>query len=132
MDQQDKIDGGKEITRSKDNSGDNTAPTKVTTEEEFVAMEDNLIDAIKQDRLDAVQKLQSEGCNPNEPTDVEGNRPLHWALFTQKADFVRMLLDAGVDVKLAGKQNATPFMVTPSLYRRDGAPWEIVHSFIKL
>ena len=126
---------GNESSESRKQQGDDAETTVqnniTTTEGTSVDVEDNLIDAIKQDRLYAVQKLLSEGCNPNEPVDMEGNRPLHWALFIQKAEYVRMLLEARVDVNLPGKQNATPIMVTPSLYRRDSSPWDIVHSLIQ-
>ena len=107
-----------------------TKNRELGTEGELVEMEDNLIDAIKEDRYEATDVLLKKGCNPNEPVDVDGNRPLHWAVLMQKAQYVNMLLDAGADVNLAGKQSVMPLMITASQFRRD-APWEIVHKLIR-
>ncbi len=98
----------------------------------IILTEDNLIDAIKQDRVDAVRKLLNEQCDPNEPEDAEGNRPLHWAVFAHKTECVRLLLEAGADVNLASqKTGATPVMITPALFRHKNAPWGIVHKLLQ-
>ena len=106
-----------------------TQTTKCAIAGDLVEVKDNLIDAIKQDRPDATKMLLRDGCNPNEPVDIDGNRPLHWAVLTQKVHYVQWLIDAGADVNLRGKLNVTPIMVTPSQYRQDAA-WEIVHKLI--
>ncbi len=94
----------------KDTSPNEEAPV------DLVAEADNLIDAIKQDRIDAVEKLINEGCNPNEPTDLEGNRPLHWAVLSRNSKAIQLLVSGGVDVNLCGKNRTTPLMVAPTIY----------------
>ena len=83
---------------------------------DLVEEADNLIDAIKQDRIDAVEKLLGEGCDPNEPKDIEGNRPLHWAVLSRNSRAIELLIAAHVDVNLCGKNKTTPLMVAPTIY----------------
>ena len=116
-------------TKRGDTCESKTPTTKCGLAGDLVEVKDNLIDAIKQDRPDATKMLLQDGCNPNEPVDVDGNRPLHWAVLAQKVHFVQWLVDAGADTNLPGKQSVTPIMVTPSQYRHDAA-WEIVHKLI--
>ncbi len=120
-----------ELTADSDRNAQGDGNLACGLQGELVLEEDNLIDAIKQDRLDAIKKLLHDGCNPNEPVDAEGNRPLHWAVFAQNGEYVQLLLEAGADVNLPGKNGATPLMVAPSLYRHQNAPWHIVHNLIK-
>ena len=116
-------------TKRGDSCESKTQTTKYAIAGDLVKVKDNLIDGIKQDRPDATKMLLRDGCNPNESVDIDGNRPLHWAVLTQKVHYVQWLIDAGADVNLPGKLNVTPIMVTPSQYRHD-APWEIVHKLI--
>lgn len=56
----------------------------------------------------AMEHLLTLGADPEVPDLVTGNTPLHWAVFTRRADLVERLLATGMDAHLRNRQGLTP------------------------
>lgn len=65
-----------------------------------------LMYAAKEGQTAVVEKLLNHGANPNIPDKV-GYTPIWWAAFRQNDDVVRLLIDHGADVDVAGMNGKT-------------------------
>ena len=71
---------------------------------------DNLLDAIKEDRPNAVAYLLQNGANADCPVDDQGNSPLHWAVYLKHSSYITMLVNAGARTGICNSLGVTPFM----------------------
>jgi hypothetical protein len=82
--------------------------------------EPNVIDAVKRDDFDSLERLISEGADVNYQ-DEHGWTPVSWAAGKGDARMVKLLLDSGADVSLACKAGRTPLMIARAAGRPEAA-----------
>ena len=57
----------------------------------------NLIEAVEKNDQEAVSKLLSQGCDPNEAEDEANITPLHFAVQNNDLEIAFLLMSAGAD-----------------------------------
>ncbi|HQU09328.1 MAG TPA: ankyrin repeat domain-containing protein [Opitutales bacterium] len=70
-------------------------------------LDDSLINAIHQGKLDLVQKAICRGANPN-TVDTQGNAPLHRAISIAETDIIQLLLRVNARINKADSSGKTP------------------------
>lgn len=70
----------------------------------------DLIDATRNQDLEALQTLLSDGADPNEQ-QADGATALHWAVYQEDAAMVASLIEAGADVNAVNRLGASPLYV---------------------
>lgn len=76
-------------------------------------LEIKLIEASKSGDVSAVQNLLSQGGNVN-CRDGQGNSPLHYAVKSNHAEMVKLLLEKGAEVQKKNNNNETVLTIVPS------------------
>ena len=80
--------------------------------------DNQLIDAVKDGDLQALEMLLRSGANPNQQ-DALGWTPLNWAAGKGDATMVGLLLAHDADVTLTGRDNRTPLMIARAARRNE-------------
>lgn len=70
-----------------------------------------LIDAVKAGDASSVRAVLARGRAQVATAERDGTTALHWAAQQDRADLVRLLLDAGADARAANRYGATPLAV---------------------
>src|SRR6266850_1878867 len=80
--------------------------------------DNQLIEAVKNGDLQALEMLLGSGANPNQQ-DAVGWTPLNWAAGKGDATMVGLLLAHDADVTLTGRDNRTPLMIARAARRNE-------------
>ena len=69
-----------------------------------------LIDAAREQNVEAVQQLLSDGIDPNEK-QPDGATALHWAVYQENADVLQSLIEAGADVNIVNRLGTSALFI---------------------
>ena len=76
---------------------------------------DPMIEALVMDNDRQIDRLISQGTDPNQNVSLEGgkhkNKPLHYAAFYNSVKAAKRLIAAGADIQCMNGRGATPFKV---------------------
>lgn len=79
-----------------------------------------VIEAVKNDDREAIEKLLADGADVNEQ-DEHGWTPLNWAAGKGDVETVKLLLEKGADITLTGRDMRNPLMIAKAASRKEVA-----------